>query len=24
MEDEQFSVKHYDARVKDGVVQLRG
>ncbi|EEF1981726.1 nitrite reductase small subunit, partial [Escherichia coli] len=23
-EDEQFSVKHYDARVKDGVVQLRG
>ncbi|EIB4367856.1 nitrite reductase small subunit, partial [Salmonella enterica] len=20
----QFSVKHYDARVKDGVVQLRG
>ncbi|EDY9800075.1 nitrite reductase small subunit, partial [Salmonella enterica] len=21
---EQFSVKHYDARVKDGVVQLRG
>ncbi|MGS3778105.1 nitrite reductase small subunit, partial [Escherichia coli] len=24
MEDEQFSVKHYEARVKDGVVQLRG
>ncbi|EAA3812999.1 nitrite reductase small subunit NirD [Salmonella enterica subsp. enterica serovar Stanley] len=24
MEDEQFSVKQYDARVKDGVVQLRG
>ncbi|ELF3090965.1 nitrite reductase small subunit NirD [Escherichia coli] len=24
MEDEQFSVKHYDARVKDGVVQLHG
>ncbi|MGQ7185891.1 nitrite reductase small subunit NirD, partial [Escherichia sp. HC-CC] len=20
----QFSVKHYEARVKDGVVQLRG
>ena len=24
MEDEQFSVKHYEARVKDGTVQLRG
>lgn len=24
MEDEQFSVKHYEARVKDGAVQLRG
>jgi NAD(P)H-dependent nitrite reductase small subunit len=24
MEDESHSVKHYDARVKDGKVQLRG
>lgn len=24
MEDEQFFVKYYEARVKDGVVQLRG
>ena len=24
MEDDQFSVKHYVARVKDGTVQLRG
>ncbi|MGD1747930.1 nitrite reductase small subunit NirD, partial [Klebsiella pneumoniae subsp. pneumoniae] len=23
-EDQQFSVKHYEPRVKDGVVQLRG
>ncbi|PJP20570.1 nitrite reductase small subunit, partial [Campylobacter jejuni subsp. jejuni] len=24
IEDGQFAVKNYDARVKDGVVQLRG
>jgi len=24
MEDESHSVKHYDVRVKDGKVQLRG
>ena len=24
MEDESFSVKHYDVRVKDGEVQLKG